>query len=234
MTRGVRAEVGVAERIKAPRRDEEVLQAAIAEFYEKGYSAATIRDVADRLGINKGSLYHYVDSKEALLLRVVHRVHEDSEGVITAILVPDDISSLARIAYYVRCQVAYNLAHPRLLSVYHREISQLTGQGLDDARARRREHDRLVVGLIREAQRDGDVPADRDARLLADFVFMNLVATHRWFQKPQQGPLADAADRYTEYVMRGVSGVMPYDCTSSIRELPLAEASPPEQEPVEG
>jgi AcrR family transcriptional regulator len=232
--RSLRLEGRVADREKAPRRDEEVLQAAIAEFYERGYSAATIRDVADRLGINKGSLYHYVESKEALLLRIVRRVHEDSERVITTILVPDEINSLERVAYYVRCQVAYNLAHPRLLSVYHREMSQLTGQGLDDARDRRREHDRLLVGLIREAQQDGDVPGDRDARMLADFVFMNLVATHRWFQKPRQGPLADATDRYTEYVMRGVSGVTPYDCTSSIRALPLAEVSSAEAHPVGG
>jgi AcrR family transcriptional regulator len=224
----------VADREKSPRRDEEVLQAAIGEFYERGYSAATIRGVADRLGINKGSLYHYVESKEELLLRIVRRVHDDSNQVVATILVPDDINSLERVAYYVRCQVAYNLAHPRLLSVYHREVSQLTGLGLADARARRREHDRLVVGLIREAQQDGDIAADRDAQMLADFVFMNLVATHRWFQKPRHGALSDAVDRYTDYVMRGLSGVLPYDCTSTVRSLPLAEVSTPETASVEG
>jgi AcrR family transcriptional regulator len=222
----------VADQDKTPRRDQEVVQAAIAEFYERGYSAATIRDVADHLGINKASLYHYVQSKEDLLRRIVARVHEDSEQVITTVLVPDDISSLERVAYYVRCQVAYNLAHPRLLSVYHREVAQLIGAALEEARDRRRGHDRLVVGLIREAQQAGDIAGHHDPQMLGDFVFMNLVATHRWFQKPRNLPLAEAADRYTEYVMRGVSGVIPYDCTAAVRRLPLAEVSPAESATV--
>ena len=40
-------------------------------FRTKGYHAATVRDIADEVGILKGSLYHHFDSKEDLLYLVV-------------------------------------------------------------------------------------------------------------------------------------------------------------------
>ena len=45
----------------------EVLEAAAAVFQEKGYQAARIEDIATRVGILKGSLYYYIESKEDLL-----------------------------------------------------------------------------------------------------------------------------------------------------------------------
>jgi DNA-binding transcriptional regulator YbjK len=51
-------------------RSDEILQAAIEIFHQKGYAAASIQDVADTVGVLKGSLYHYIDSKEDLLARI--------------------------------------------------------------------------------------------------------------------------------------------------------------------
>lgn len=42
------------------RRDGDVLEAAVRVFYERGYSAAAVQDVADELGILKGSLYRLI------------------------------------------------------------------------------------------------------------------------------------------------------------------------------
>src|SRR4051812_25001793 len=52
---------------KKRNREAEVIDAAVEVFFEKGYSAASIQDVADRVGVLKGSLYYYIDSKEDLL-----------------------------------------------------------------------------------------------------------------------------------------------------------------------
>jgi len=45
-----------------------VLQAAADVFAEKGYREATMDDVAKNLGVSKGAVYQYFDSKEALFL----------------------------------------------------------------------------------------------------------------------------------------------------------------------
>ena len=49
------------------RRRREVLDAAATAFAEKGYLGASIKDIADRLGVRQASLYYYFPSKEAAL-----------------------------------------------------------------------------------------------------------------------------------------------------------------------
>lgn len=49
------------------RRRREIMDAAAEIFARKGYHAATTRDIADRLGMQPGSLYYYFESKEAAL-----------------------------------------------------------------------------------------------------------------------------------------------------------------------
>src|SRR5260370_37926678 len=50
---------------------DDIASAAAKVFRTKGYHAATVRDIADEVGILKGSLYHHFDSKEELLYLVV-------------------------------------------------------------------------------------------------------------------------------------------------------------------
>jgi AcrR family transcriptional regulator len=52
-------------------RPEEIIEAALALFAEKGFSATRLDDVAKRAGISKGTLYLYFDSKEAIFRAVV-------------------------------------------------------------------------------------------------------------------------------------------------------------------
>jgi AcrR family transcriptional regulator len=55
---------------KQLKRRNEILDAAAEVFAEKGYHAATTKDIADRLGMRPGSLYYYFESKEAALYEV--------------------------------------------------------------------------------------------------------------------------------------------------------------------
>ena len=52
-------------------RREQILDAAMHVFAEKGFARATNKDIAHRAGITPGLIYHYFDSKEALLLAIV-------------------------------------------------------------------------------------------------------------------------------------------------------------------
>jgi hypothetical protein len=49
------------------KRADEIFEAAVKVFYERSYAGATVQDVADEVGILKGSLHHYIATKEDLL-----------------------------------------------------------------------------------------------------------------------------------------------------------------------
>lgn len=54
-------------------RPEEILDAALQLFTEKGFSSTRMVDVAKAAGISKGTLYLYFDSKEAIFKDVVQQ-----------------------------------------------------------------------------------------------------------------------------------------------------------------
>src|SRR5690606_20295851 len=65
-----------AERKPREERWSELVKVATQVFYEKGYEAASLQDIADRLGMLKGSLYYYIQTKEDLLYEVINGVHQ--------------------------------------------------------------------------------------------------------------------------------------------------------------
>ena len=69
---GVGAEARPPRQRMAPEeRRGAILEAALSVFSDLGYTQATLNDVADRVGVTKGCLYHYFESKERLLLDLI-------------------------------------------------------------------------------------------------------------------------------------------------------------------
>ncbi len=59
------------QRMAPEERRGAILEAALSVFSDLGYTQATLNDVADRVGVTKGCLYHYFESKERLLLDLI-------------------------------------------------------------------------------------------------------------------------------------------------------------------
>src|SRR3569623_411756 len=61
-------------RRRAEARPDEVLDAALELFVEKGFAHTRVEDIAARAGLSKGAVYLYFPSKEAILEGLVKRV----------------------------------------------------------------------------------------------------------------------------------------------------------------
>jgi TetR/AcrR family transcriptional regulator, cholesterol catabolism regulator len=55
-------------------RKEAIIEAASRVFAEKGFSGATLDQIGEQVGLSKGSLYYYVNSKEELIANVLEHV----------------------------------------------------------------------------------------------------------------------------------------------------------------
>jgi TetR/AcrR family transcriptional regulator, cholesterol catabolism regulator len=191
---------------KPRRRDIEVIDVAANIFYERGYASATVQDVADALGMLKGSLYYYIDSKQDLLYRLMVDIHDGVDQMLAEVKDAPDLSAADRLELYVRRAVEYNARNLKKISVYYHDIDQLTGPLQKEILARRRAHDDYVTKLIRQAQADGDVDPDLDAKLLSNCVFATIIWMYRWY-KPGRGvsveQLTDTSARFVRYGLRG-------------------------------
>jgi AcrR family transcriptional regulator len=73
MTITTRAEEAPSRQRRKQARPQELLEAALALFVEKGFAATKAEEVAQRAGVSKGTLYLYYPSKEELFKAVVRQ-----------------------------------------------------------------------------------------------------------------------------------------------------------------
>jgi AcrR family transcriptional regulator len=187
----------------ARKRDQEVLDAAAKIFYERGYSAASVQDVADELGILKGSLYHYIKTKEDLLFRLLDGVHEDVDRVLEEVQAEDGLGPVERLEEYVRRQVAHNVKNLVRITIYYHEMDRLSDDRRKEILKRRAVHTAFVVDLIREGQAEGVVDPDLDPKIAANCVFATIIWTYRWYRQGRWSRTA-VADQCASFAVRGL------------------------------
>jgi len=78
----------------------EILDIALRLIYSKGYEQMTIQDILDGLQISRGALYHYFDSKHALLDALVNRMAKEAEQAILPVVQNPDLSALQKLQGY--------------------------------------------------------------------------------------------------------------------------------------
>ncbi len=67
-------------------RETELWAAATRLFRQRGYHATSMQDLAEALGMNRGCLYHYIDSKDDLLWSILDRTFDLLEEQVVGLL----------------------------------------------------------------------------------------------------------------------------------------------------
>jgi AcrR family transcriptional regulator len=185
------------------KREREIIDAAAEIFHRNGYADTSVQDVAEAVGILKGSLYYYIDSKEDLLYRVLLEVHEDAEGILEGIAAMD-AGPLERIAAYVKRHVEYNVRNFTKVAVYYHDFDLLSRERRADIRKHRRNYELFLEGLIREAQETGQVSPDADPRVLAYCMFGTMNWTYTWYRPNGRVSVAELCDMIAEFTVNGL------------------------------
>ncbi|EJJ27674.1 TetR/AcrR family transcriptional regulator [Rhizobium sp. CF142] len=66
------------------RRPVEILDAAFEEFVERGYVATRVEDIASRIGVTKGTVYVYFETKEQLFEAMIGHISVPLEGLLAS------------------------------------------------------------------------------------------------------------------------------------------------------
>jgi AcrR family transcriptional regulator len=188
---------------RTKRRDGDVLEAATKVFYEQGYATASVQDVADELGILKGSLYHYIDTKEDLLFRLFEDVHNDVERILAEVR-DTGAEPLERLKLYIRRQVEYNLSNLPRVTIYYHDMERLSAKRLAQVVERRRVHTAYVTDLVKQLQREGRADSSLDPRVVANSIFAMMIWTYRWYRPGGRLSRTKIAGQIADYAIGGL------------------------------
>ena len=160
-------------------RDTNVIAAAITVMAERGYSATSIQEVADRVGVLKGSLYHYFSSKEELLFRILDESYQQS-AEITREVVALNLSPLEELSEFLRRMCLWYLTNLERANIYFTESRHLTGDRLIETKVRGRDYEGYVFSLIVSAQNANEISSDIDPKLMTRFIVGALNNVRGW------------------------------------------------------
>ena len=146
---------------------------------ERGYSATSIQAVADRVGVLKGSLYHYFSSKEELLFRILEESHLESSAIAQNVAALG-LGPLEELTEYLKRQSLWYLANVERANIFFTEARNLTGDRLKVTEQRAGEFAKHVRDLITAAQEQGQIRSQLDPRLLTRYVLGSLNNIRFW------------------------------------------------------
>jgi TetR/AcrR family transcriptional regulator, cholesterol catabolism regulator len=149
-------------------RRTELAREAARLFAEKGYHGTSVGDLAAAMGVQKGSLYAHMDSKQDLLYEAMREGAEAFHAALDR--VPEELPATERIRLALRGHLRVVAEQLDVATVFVREWRYLEGERRDAILAERRRYEERVRALFRDGREHGELRADLDdvsAALLA-------------------------------------------------------------------
>lgn len=183
------------------RRRQAVVDVAARLFAERGYQATSMAELTAATGLTAGGLYHYIGSKEALLIRICDELLEPLLERAREVVADDDPpeTQLRRLVGEWMAHVERHLDHMIVFQQERRVIER--EPQWRRVREARREFEAVLDGVLARGEASGDFTfADRRLARLALLGMVNY--TPQWFRPG--GPLTAAAigDGYCDILLR--------------------------------
>lgn len=198
-------------RRRAEARPDEVLDAALDLFIERGFPATRVEDIAKKAGLSKGAVYLYFPSKESILEALVRRAMVPIAASASQILdlSTDDPRQLLTAAATL---MAERLSEPKLIAVPKLVMREVAGFPQLAEMYRREVIDQALPVLIRLVERGVDEgifrPVDPEfaVRSILGPIFFHLIAAELFGVLPERGlDLSRFVDQHLDILFNGLT-----------------------------
>jgi len=194
---------------------DDIVSAAAKVFRTKGYHAATVRDIAEEVGILKGSLYHHFESKEALLYLVVKEPIAQLYRTIAEIAVAKaPASEKLRRAISAHLE-AFDRHYPHLF-VYLREREAVKRRFREKIGFSPKEYERCWQQILREGIESGEFRPDLDIQVASYGLLGMLNWLYKWYDPKGRLSVQEVAEQFTALALAGLAA----DPPRAVRTMP--------------
>jgi len=185
-------------------RNAEILQAAARVFHQKGFHAARIQDIADELGMQKGSLYHYISSKEDLVQGLVAGALEGMIAEMGSILATGH-AARQKLAMAIEAHLRRTLRDRDIWGILEREDLELLNRNSPaDIRVLVKQYEGMWDRIVAQGVAAGEFDPELDQRVTVQALLAMCTSILKWFSPDGRLPAQEVARIYAEIVLRGI------------------------------
>ncbi|MCB2191491.1 MAG: TetR/AcrR family transcriptional regulator [Deltaproteobacteria bacterium] len=187
---------------KGRKRQKQLYDAAARLFASQGYHATSLRELAETLGLNKSSLYHYFDSKQELLYRLLDDYISEALEEIQALCAggrdPEE-----KLADFMRYYTRFYAKDLDRLALLVNEVDNLEPRFRRVLEKKERRYLAALTDIFEQLRSQGrlkDVPST-----VAAFAFFGMVHyTFRWYRPKGRVSPEELSEMFWEIFGRGV------------------------------
>ena len=186
------------------RRQQEVVDAAARVFHERGYESTSIQDIADNLGILKGSLYYYIRSKEDLLNEILWGVHDDALANIQRV---EEVKgdALQKVRAFITLHITFNIENLVKMGVFFHDFRSLSKERRQRIIEARDLYDKILRDLIADGQREGLVCPDVDPKMASMAALGMCNWIYQWYRPRGRLRPDEVAGQFADLVIAGLA-----------------------------
>jgi AcrR family transcriptional regulator len=184
-------------------RKEQVIRTAAALFREKGYVASSMRDLAQKLGIEAASLYSHIKSKEEILHSLCFDMATEfrkSLDAVERLNVPASEKLRQGIIGHIEV-MAKDLIASAVFMNEHRHLSQ---PYLRDFLLLRINYINRFKSIIEEGIRSGDFKGTIDKKLAVMTLFSSLNWMPQWYDPASDINSSELGDQLADMLVNGL------------------------------
>ncbi|MCL6445779.1 MAG: TetR/AcrR family transcriptional regulator [Alicyclobacillus sp.] len=186
----------------ASNKQAEIARAAVQLFEQKGYHATSVQDIADAVGLQKGSLYHYIESKEDLLLQIAQQAITEFNQKLERILA-QDVPARHKLVQAIENHLVVSITNLQTTTVLLRETFSLTEPQHQVIQAHTDEYLRLWTRILEEGKATGEF-AVQDTKVAALAILGACNWVYRWYKPTGPLPASEIASRFADLFLEGL------------------------------
>jgi len=161
-------------KIKISKRKREILNAAAVLFRYKGYAATTMRDLAEKVGLEVSSLYSHIKSKEEILTTLCfHCANLYSDGLQQILEMEAD--ALQKIDALMDLHINIAIDHPSSITVFNDEWKHLSDNELQEFLVIRKNYEKGIKDILRQG-----INTNMIKEYPLDILMNTLLSAMRW------------------------------------------------------
>jgi TetR/AcrR family transcriptional regulator, cholesterol catabolism regulator len=187
---------------RARPREAELHAAATRLFRQRGYHATSMQDLGEALGMNRGSLYHYIRGKDELLWAILNRALDLLERRVLPIL-ESDAPPVERLSGAIREHLRVAAEHADELSLIQIELRALRRERRRDIIARRDAYEALWRRTLEAGIADGSLRSF-DVRLAGIGILSACNWFTQWYRPNGRQTVDEIADAFAELFLGGL------------------------------
>ena len=191
--------------MQAPKpsdRKLEIVAISAQLFREKGYSAVTMRDIAQAMDIKAASLYNHIKSKQEILVLMIIAIAEEYTHTIRLIEVSDD-TSVKKIEDVIQLHIDITVRNADALASLNNDWMHLPPQELKYFLQMREEYEDIFRRIVKNGIAGGELKG-HNAEVIIFTVLSTIRTLYLWYGKKRGFDAKSLKENLSKIILHGI------------------------------